>query len=78
VIGTSSVVLAQLSRFYLKTETESRLRNVFLIKSRMVFWIKTERCLISRNMIFVIFVMSVFILYLNLNSSTTDCYVCSS
>jgi hypothetical protein len=37
-IGTSSIDLAQLSRFYLKTETESRLRNVVFWKiNRTVF-----------------------------------------
>jgi hypothetical protein len=30
-IGTISIDLAQLSRFYLKTETESSLRNVVII-----------------------------------------------
>jgi hypothetical protein len=37
-IGTSSIDWAQLSRFYLKTETESSLGNVvFLNKKRAVF-----------------------------------------
>jgi hypothetical protein len=36
-IGTNTISLAQLSRFYLKTETESSLQNVvFLNKNRMV------------------------------------------
>jgi hypothetical protein len=36
-IGTSSIDWAQLSRFYLKTETESSLQNVvFLNKNRMM------------------------------------------
>jgi hypothetical protein len=46
-IGTSSVYCAQLSRFYLKTETESSLRNV-------VFWnINIGQRILSRNIIFV-------------------------
>jgi hypothetical protein len=37
-IGTSFIDWAQLSRFYLKTETECSLRNVvFLNKNRAVF-----------------------------------------
>jgi hypothetical protein len=40
--GTSSIDWAQLSKFYLKAETESSLRNVVFSKiNGMVFWIKS-------------------------------------
>jgi hypothetical protein len=45
-IGTNCINWAQLSRFHLKTETESSLRNVVLKKDRT--WI------MSRNTIFVL------------------------
>jgi hypothetical protein len=44
-IGTSSIDLAQMSRFYLKTETKSSLRCV--VKKKIGRWI------MSRNIIFV-------------------------
>jgi hypothetical protein len=44
-IATNSIDSAQLSRFHLKTETESSLRNV-------VFYIKTGWWIMSRNIIF--------------------------
>jgi hypothetical protein len=54
-IGTSSIDWAQLCRFYLKTETESSLRNAVLWKiNRTVFFIKTRRWIMSRNVIFVL------------------------
>jgi hypothetical protein len=54
-IGTSSIDWAQLSRFYLKTETESSLRNVVFCKiNRTVFLDKTRCRIISRNIIFVL------------------------
>jgi hypothetical protein len=43
----NSVDWAQLSRFHLKTETESSLRNV-------VFYIKTGRWIISRNTVIAV------------------------
>jgi hypothetical protein len=45
--GTSSVDWAQLSKFYMKTETESSFWNA-------VFWIKTGWWITSRNVIFVL------------------------
>jgi hypothetical protein len=55
VIGISSIDFAQLSRFYLKTERESSLRNVVFINvNRTVLWTKTGRWIMSRNIIFVI------------------------
>jgi hypothetical protein len=47
VTGASFIDWAQLNRFYLKTETQSRLRNI-------VFYIKTGRCKMSRNIMFVL------------------------
>jgi hypothetical protein len=48
--GTSSIDWAQMSRFFLKTETESSLRNaVFYTKSGWFFLNKTRRWLMSRN-----------------------------
>jgi hypothetical protein len=50
-----SIDLDQMSRFYLKTETESSLRNaVFINKNRTVFYIKTERLTMFRNIIFIL------------------------
>jgi hypothetical protein len=46
-IGTSSIDWAQLSRFHLKTETESSLRNA-------VFLNETGRWIMSRNIIYVV------------------------
>jgi hypothetical protein len=46
-VRTSSVHLGQLSRFYLKSETESSLRNV-------MFYIKTGRWKMLRDIIFVL------------------------
>jgi hypothetical protein len=43
-IGTNSIEWAQVSRFHLKTETESSLRNV-------VFYIKTGRWIMFKNII---------------------------
>jgi hypothetical protein len=44
---SSSIDWAQLSRIYLKTKTESSLRNI-------VFYIKTGRWIMSRNIIYTI------------------------
>jgi hypothetical protein len=55
VIRTSSIDWAQMSRFYLKTEIESSLRNVVFWKiNRTVFYIKTGRRIMSRNIILVL------------------------
>jgi hypothetical protein len=47
-IGASSIHWIQLSRFYLKTETESSLRNV------VVFLKNRRRWIMSKNLILVI------------------------
>jgi hypothetical protein len=53
--GTISIDWVQLSRFCLKTETDSSLRNVlFRNMNRTVFSIKTVRWIITRNIIFVL------------------------
>jgi hypothetical protein len=60
-IGTSSIVWAQLSTFYLTTETESSLRNVvFCNISRTVFLDNTGRWIMSRNIIFVVVSSSLY------------------
>jgi hypothetical protein len=47
-IGISSIDLAQLSRFYLKTETESNIRNiVFLNKNRKMFNVQKHNICIN-------------------------------
>jgi hypothetical protein len=54
-IGTSSIDWDQLSRFYLKMETESSLRNVvFWNINRTVFLIKTAWLIKFRNIIIVL------------------------
>jgi hypothetical protein len=53
-IGTSSIDWGQLTKFHLKMETESSLRNVVFLKiNRTVFQIKTGGWIMSRNIIFV-------------------------
>jgi hypothetical protein len=52
--GTSSIYWTQLSRCYLKAETESSLRNVvFWNINRTTFWTNTRRWVTSKNVIFV-------------------------
>jgi hypothetical protein len=54
-IGTSSIDWNQLSRSYLKTETESSLRNVMFWKvNRTTFHTKTRRWILFKNAIFVL------------------------
>jgi hypothetical protein len=67
-IGTSSIDWAQLSRFHLKTETESSLRNVVLVKYRMmdnvqkhnnsinIPWAQTFRFYLQRSIFLTILV----------------------
>jgi hypothetical protein len=52
-IGTSSIDWAQLSRFYLKTETESSLRNVVFCNINRTVFLHKESWIMSRNIIFV-------------------------
>jgi hypothetical protein len=44
-IGTSSIDWAQLSKFYLKTETESSLRNVVFRKVHRTVFLNKDRTL---------------------------------
>jgi hypothetical protein len=61
ISGDKTIDWAELNRFYLKTETESSLRNVvFLNKNRTVFYTKRERWIMSRNTIFELFYSCVF------------------
>jgi hypothetical protein len=53
-MGTSSIDWTQLSRFYLKTETESSLRNVILNKKQDDVLNENTTMNMSRNVIFVL------------------------
>jgi hypothetical protein len=53
-IGTSSMDWAQLSRFYLKTETESSLRNVMLWKINRSVFLDKDRTLDNVQNVFVL------------------------
>jgi hypothetical protein len=73
-IGTSSIDWAQLSRFHLKTETESSLRNVVF----WCLWIKTGRCIMSKNITFCSdssFVAKRFFILFALRACRRSCHI---
>jgi hypothetical protein len=66
--GTSSIDRVELSRFYLKMETESSLRNVVLYKNRTTDNIKKHKVCTGRKYLFL------KITYYNINNRTCDNY----